>query len=92
VTYNLGVGRRLNDQWSVAATLGYEPSDGERTGNLGPTDGMSSFGLAATYTMDNVKITAGVRYVDIGDATTSLNARFTGNDGIGVGFRIGYSF
>jgi long-chain fatty acid transport protein len=94
VTYNIGVGRRLNETWSVAATLGYEAGDGERTGNLGPTDGMTSFGLAATYTMDAVKITAGVRYVDIGDATTNppLNARFTNNEGIGVGIRVGYSF
>ena len=43
--------------------------------------------------MDAVEITGGVRYVDIGDATTEgLNARFTNNDGIGVGIRIGYSF
>jgi long-subunit fatty acid transport protein len=94
VTYNLGIGRRFNEQWSGAVTVGYEASDGERTGNLGPTDGATSIGLAGTYTMDAVKITAGIRYVDIGDATTNppLNARFTGNDGIGVGFRIGYSF
>jgi long-subunit fatty acid transport protein len=93
VTYNLGIGRRFNEQWSGAATIGYEPSDGEITGNLGPTDGMTSFGLAATYTIDNTEITAGVRYVDIGDATTEgLNAKFQNNDGIGVGIRIGYTF
>jgi long-chain fatty acid transport protein len=92
VTYNLGIGRRFNEQWSAAATIGYEASDGELTGNLGPTDGMTSFGLAATYTMDNVKITAGVRYVDIGDATTTLGAQFANNDGVGIGIRIGYSF
>jgi long-subunit fatty acid transport protein len=94
VTYNLGIGRRFSDQWSAAAILGYEASDGELTGNLGPTDGATSFGLAATYTMDAVKITAGVRYVDIGDATTNppLSARFTDNDGVGLGIRVGYSF
>jgi long-subunit fatty acid transport protein len=94
VTYNLGIGRRFNEQWSGAVTIGYEPSDGERTGNLGPTDGMSSIGLAGTYTMDNVEITAGVRYVDIGGATTNppLNAVFANNEGLGVGIRIGYSF
>ena len=94
VTYNLGIGRRFSEQWSGAVTVGYEASDGELTGTLGPTDGATSFGLAATYTMDAVRITAGVRYVDIGDATTNppLNARFTENDGIGVGIRVGYSF
>jgi long-subunit fatty acid transport protein len=94
ITYNLGIGRRFNENWSGAVTLGYEPSDGERTGNLGPTDGFRSIGLAATYTMDNLKVTAGVRYVDIGDATANLGpgASFTGNHGIGVGIRVGYTF
>jgi long-chain fatty acid transport protein len=94
ITYNLGVGRRFNENWSAAVTLGYEKPDGERTGNLGPTDGFSSIGLAATYTMDNMKITGGVRYVDIGDATANLGpgAQFEGNSGVGVGIRIGYTF
>lgn len=94
VTYNLGIGRRFNENWSGAVTLGYEPSDGELTGNLGPTDGFKSIGLAATYTMDNVKITGGVRYVDIGDATANLGpgVPFTDNSGVGIGIRVGYTF
>jgi long-subunit fatty acid transport protein len=92
ITYNLGVGRRFNENWSAAVTLGYESGDGEITGNLGPTDGFASLGLAATYTMDNVKITGGIRYVDIGDATTSIGANFEGNSGVGVGIRVGYTF
>jgi long-subunit fatty acid transport protein len=94
VTYNLGIGRRFNENWSGAVTLGYEPSDGALTGNLGPTDGFKSIGLAATYTKDNLKITGGIRYVDIGDATANLGpgASFTGNSGIGVGIRVGYTF
>jgi long-chain fatty acid transport protein len=92
VTYNLGIGRRFNENWSGAVTLGYEKADGEITGNLGPTDGYKSVGLAATYTMDNVKVTGGVRYVDIGDATSSVGGVFTDNSGVGVGIRIGYSF
>ena len=93
VTYNLGIGRRFNENWSGAITLGYEPSDGELTGNLGPTDGFRSIGLAATYTMDNMKITGGIRYVDIGDATTNLiGGSFRDNSGLGVGLRVGYTF
>lgn len=94
ITYNLGIGRRFNETWSGAVTIGYEKPDGERTGNLGPTDGFRSIGLAATYTRDNLKVTGGVRYVDIGDATANLGpgASFTDNSGVGVGVRIGYSF
>lgn len=94
VTYNLGIGRRFNDQWSGAATIGYEASDGELTANIGPIDGMSSVGLAVAYTMDKVKITAGVRYVDVGDATTvpPISARFSDNNGVGFAIRVGYTF
>jgi len=94
VTYNIGIGRRFNENWSGAVTLGYEKSDGATTGNLGPTDGMKSIGLAATYTMDSMKITGGIRYVDLGDATTNppVGGVFTGNSGIGVGIKVGYTF
>jgi long-chain fatty acid transport protein len=92
VTYNLGIGRRFNENWSGAITVGYEDADGEVTGNLGPTDGFASVGLAATYTLDKLKITGGIRYVDIGDATTSIGANFEGNSGVGVGIRVGYTF
>ena len=94
VTYNLGIGRRFNENWSGAVTIGYEKADGETTGNLGPSDGMKSIGLAGTYTMDNMKISGGVRYVDIGDATTNppISGAFSGNSGVGVGIKIGYTF
>jgi long-subunit fatty acid transport protein len=92
ITYNLGLGRRFNETWSGAVILAHEPSNGDITGNLGPTDGFSSIALAATYTMDNVEITGGIRYVDIGGATTNIGAQFGDNSGVGVGLRIGYNF
>ncbi len=93
-TYNLGIGRRINANWAGAVTIGYEKADGAPTGNLGPSDGFKSIGLAATYTLDNMKITGGVRYVDIGDATTNapVSGAFTDNSGVGVGIKIGYTF
>ncbi|KAF0114250.1 MAG: outer membrane protein [Rhodobacteraceae bacterium] len=94
VTYNLGIGRRFNENWSGAITLGYEKADGARTGNLGPTDGLKSIGLAATYTQDSIKITGGIRYVDLGDATTNppIGGVFTDNSGVGIGVKVGWSF
>lgn len=90
---SLGVGRRFNEHWSGAVIFGYEKTQGTPTGNLGPTDGYKSIALAATYTMNNIKITGGIRYVDIGDATTKgVNSDFNGNDGVGVGIRVAYSF
>jgi long-chain fatty acid transport protein len=90
-SYALGIGRRFNENWSGAVTIGYEEPEGGLASALSPTDGYKSIGLAATYTMDNVKITGGVRYIDIGDATASTGA-FQNNDGIGVGIRVGYTF
>ncbi|OYX45522.1 MAG: hypothetical protein B7Z02_00765 [Rhodobacterales bacterium 32-67-9] len=92
VTYNLGIGRKFNDIWSGAVVLSHEASSGDITGNLGPTDGFTSIGLAATYTRDKLKITGGLRYIDVGGATTTLGAQFKDNSAIGAGFRIAYGF
>lgn len=97
ITYSLGVGRRLNENWSVAASVGYEKPGGGFSANLGPTDGKKSISLAAIYTKDNMKITGGVTYVKIGDANTTLDdvntaAVFTSNKAVGVGIKVGYSF
>lgn len=96
-SYSLGVGRRLNETWSVAASVGYEKSNGGFVTNLGPTDGLKSLGLAATYTRDNMKITTGIRYVNIGDAQTRAGAVapagiFTDNDAVAIGVKVGFTF
>ncbi|OWY15520.1 hypothetical protein B6V72_02755 [Thioclava sp. F34-6] len=96
ITYNLGVGRRFNDQWSGAIMFGYEKHQGGIVGNLGPTDGFKSVSLAASYqATSNIKITGGVRYVDIGNAKTEIDpytTDFSGNDGWGAGLRVGINF
>jgi len=97
ITYSLGIGRKFNDTWSGALTLGYEKSEGGFSANLGPTNGSFSVGLGGSYTAGNMKITAGIRYVDIGDAQTTLDgtttaANFTNNHAVAAGFKIGYSF
>jgi long-subunit fatty acid transport protein len=97
ITYNIGVGRKINDNWSAALSLGYEKSNGGFSANLGPTDGNFSFGVGGSYTQGNMKITAGVRYVDIGDAVTKVGvatpaANFTGNYAIAAGVKVGFTF
>ena len=97
ISYTLGLGRKFNEQWSGAVTLGYEAPTGGFASNLGPTDGYWSIGLGGSYTKDNMKITAGVRYVSIGDADTTLGGgvaagNFTGNSAIGAGIKVGFTF
>ncbi|MEX1662217.1 OmpP1/FadL family transporter [Thioclava sp. 15-R06ZXC-3] len=97
-SWTLGVGRRFNDQWSGAVMFGYEKTQPGTTGNLGPTDGYKSVSLAASYqATDNIKITGGLRYVDIGDAKTNpivagTGGDFSGNSGWGAGVRVGINF
>lgn len=73
-TYTLGVGRKFNDNWSGAVIVSHETGKGGYAGNLDPTDGSTSVGVAATYTRENLKITGGIRYVMIGDAETETPA------------------
>lgn len=93
LTYSLGVGRKFTDSFSGALTLGYEKGTGELASNLSPTDGYLSVGLGGTYTKDNMKITAGVRYVDLGDATTeAIGSTFSGNSALALGLKVSFSF
>lgn len=94
ISYSLGVGRRFNDKWSGSVMLGYEPTYDAIKGNLSPTDGYKSVGLGLRYqATDTVAVSGGVRYVWVGDATTSgLNAEFEDNDAFGVGLKVSYNF
>lgn len=96
ITYRLGIGRRLSDTWSIAASIGYEENTGSLFTNLGPADGGESIGLAAIYTRDKMKITTGIRYLRIGDTTTAVQgnpgAVFNDNDAIAIGVKVGYNF
>lgn len=92
VSYNIGIGRKFSDRWAGAVTLGYEPSNGDIAGNLGPVDGMRSVGLAATYTRGGMKVTGGLRYMEIGGADTPIGATFRNNSGVAAGIKVGFSF
>lgn len=94
-TYSLGVARRLNENWAVSASLGYEAEQDGFSGNLGPTDGYTSIGLGAEYTQGNISVAGGVRYIMIGDANTNLGgptSDFYDNDAVALGIRIGFNF
>jgi len=92
-SYTLGVGRRFNEHWSGSVTLGYEPMVGGISSNLSPTDGYKSIAVGAAYTQGNMKISGGLRYIEIGDATTStIGADFSDNSGWAAGLKVSYTF
>jgi long-chain fatty acid transport protein len=92
-TYTIGVGRRINDQFAASVSIGHETATGEITGNLGPTDGYTSIQIGGAYDMGNgVEVSGGVRYVNIGNATTTIGAKFEDNSAVAVGLKVAYSF
>lgn len=97
--YSLGLGRRFSDTFSGAISVGYEAAQGGFSGNLAPTDGNTSFGVGGTYSASDYDITAGVRYIMIGDADTenpvvagTVGSEFRDNTAIGFGMQISRSF
>lgn len=91
-TWQLGLGRRLSENLSVFARASYEKSNGGIASRLSPTDGQKTFGIGGTYTIENVKVTAGVEYINIGDAVDSSGTQFADNDGFGFGVQVAYKF
>lgn len=92
ISYQLGVGRRINDNLSVFARVGYEAANGDVASRLSPTDGKQSIGIGGSWTQDNVKVTGGVEYVKLGDAVDASGTVFSGNDAIGLGLSVEFTF
>jgi long-subunit fatty acid transport protein len=97
--YTLGVGRKLNDTWSISAVYGQSGGGTAATASaLSPTGGNKSLALAAVYTKDAYKITTGVRYTKLGDTTATVGAAqtpvasFSGNSAVSVGVSVAYTF
>ncbi|WP_417243734.1 OmpP1/FadL family transporter [Celeribacter sp.] len=93
-SYSIGIGRRFSEKLSGSATIGYERTIGTPVGNLGPTDGYTSIGLGMKYQVtEETAISGGLRYVWVGDATTStIGGDFSDNKAIGIGFKISHTF
>lgn len=90
-TYELGIGRRFNENWSGAVILGYEDQKGDLVGNLSGTSGYFSYGLAATYATESWEVTTGIRYFDLGNARSNV-ASFRGNDALAIGTKFAFRF
>jgi long-subunit fatty acid transport protein len=95
-TYSLGVGRRFNENWSGAVILGFEDAGTRPTTTaLAPYTGSQSVGLAVTYTQDNMKITGGITYAELGDTnlvTPLGTVDWSGGNALAAGIRVGFSF
>ena len=97
-TYTLGVGRKFSDTWSGSLFATWEPKGDPLVSPLATSNGYKGLGIAAVYTRDNMKITMGARYLDLGDAQPETGepdvarASMTGNHAVAFGVRVGFSF
>ena len=95
-TYTLGLGRRFTERFSAAISVSYEEEYDEFVTNLGPTAGVTSIGLGATYAFDQVELTGAVQYGWLGDARTAIGGQqvtqFEDNEVVALGLQVAYRF
>jgi long-subunit fatty acid transport protein len=101
VSYSLGIGRRLNDNWSITGSYKQEDGGGAYASSLFTvSNGSKGVTLAARYTNENMTVTAGVNMVEVGGVTITSDGTSTGttyakygtNSAVGVGLRVSFDF
>ncbi|MBY6055202.1 aromatic hydrocarbon degradation protein [Leisingera daeponensis] len=97
VTYTLGVGRAFNENWSGSVALIYADADGDDlVSPLAPTHGYEAIRVGVQYKQDNMTVSAGVRYTQLGDAVASPGgnpvSNFQDNDAVSFGLKVGFHF
>lgn len=89
-TYTLGIGRRFTETLSGAVSATYEPQTNTEMTSLGPVDGRYGLNVGATYEQERYKISGGVNYTVLGNASNVLLTDFDNGAAVGLGFRIGF--
>ncbi|OTG69967.1 transporter [Acinetobacter sp. ANC 4169] len=102
ISANVGVGRKINDQWAGTVMVGWDSGAGNPVSTLGPTEGYWSVGLGGQFSPTPQSfVQAGVKYFWLGDAKSQVAsyfgtdlsaANFEDNDAIGYSLKIGYRF
>ena len=101
VSYSLGIGRRINENWSITGSYKQEDGGGAYASSLFTvSNGTKGVTLAARYTNENMTVTAGVNMVEVGGVTITSDGTSTGttyakygtNSAVGVGLRVSFDF
>lgn len=92
----VGLGKKLSNQWAVSGSVGWDSGAGDPTTTLGPVEGHWNVGLGAKYNVTpEVAVSAGVKYLMFGDAKSKipngdLVGDFQNNDAWIYGLRLTY--
>jgi long-chain fatty acid transport protein len=89
ITYMIGVGRKFNDTWSGSLQYAWEPASDTVLTTLGPVDGRKTLTAGLVYSQDNWKITGGLSYSKLGDATNFVGTEFEDGTAFAAGLRFG---
>lgn len=96
-THTLGVAHRFNDRWTGALSLNREGKGDPLVSPLSPVNGRRGLTLAAIYTRDALRLTAGVSYIQLGDAVLETGtpdtprAHMRGNATRGIGVSLDWA-
>lgn len=97
--YELGVARRINENWAVSAFAGIEPEGSSNlVSPLAPSNGAKWVGLGARFEDEAVVLTGGVRYTMVGDAMPetgtpdTARANFSDNSALSLSLTLGFKF
>ena len=73
--YSLGLGRKLNDNWSISASYSEEKGGVSTSGSLFTvSNGTKALKLGARYTRGDMTITGGVNMTEVGGVTIKSDA------------------
>ncbi len=96
ITYQLGIGRQFNENWTGLFSLIHEPGNNPIVSPLAPVNGFSGATLGLVYTKDNLRVTGFLNYTKLGDSTPGGSgvalATFDGNDSVAGGIKIAITF
>ena len=95
---SLGVARKINDQLALTASFSSEDGGGKTSTSLfTQSNGSQGISLGARYTIDNITISGGYNYTNVGDVTVSSSAGvqqavYKNNNVSAIGLKIGFAF
>lgn len=96
-TYTLGVARRFNDRWAGVLSWNYEGKGDPLVSPLSPVNGRRGLTMAIVHTRNALRLTAGLSYVQLGDAVLETGtpdtprASMRGNATRGIGISLDWA-
>ena len=94
MSYNLGIGRKINDDLSLSASVFYDGGDGAGASELAPTGANRSISFGGRYNVaDNANLSLGASYSKRGEATTGgIGAILNDSSVLSYGAKLSFEF